>query len=96
MSRNKATIRAWYGMEDDFSIFHTGNFLPVHFQSMLRLFHSIFHSILKFSFIFHSILPYQDKLRPKATRNLNSTFAMLSLPLQVVPREGKHYGTMHL
>ena len=22
--------RAWYGMEDDFSIFHTGNFLPFH------------------------------------------------------------------
>ena len=49
--------RTWYGMEDDFSIFHTGNFLPFHFHSMLEIFHSIFHSILNFSSIFHSILP---------------------------------------
>ena len=59
----------WNGMEDDFSIFHTGNFLPFHFHLILKIFHSIFHSILKFSSIFHfvlkfssifhSILPYQ-------------------------------------
>ena len=40
--------RAWYGMEDDFSIFHTGNFLPFHFRSILKIFHSIFHSLLNF------------------------------------------------
>ena len=69
-------------MEDDFSIFHTGNFLP-------------FHRLLKFSSIFHSI-PRYSKLRPEATRNLYCTFATLSIPLQVVAREGKQHGTMHL
>ena len=33
--------RAWYGMEDDFSIFHTGNFLP--FQTKI-FFHILFHT----------------------------------------------------
>ena len=61
----------WNGMEDDFSIFHTGNFFPFHFRSIPLIFHfifhsilkfsSIFHSILKFSSIFHSILPYHGK-----------------------------------
>ena len=85
----------WNGMKD-FSIFHTGSFLPLHFYSILKIFHSIFHFILKFSSIFHSILPYQDKFRPKATRSLCCTFAMLSVTLQVVAREGKQYGKMHL
>ena len=48
--------RAWHGMEDDFSIFHTGIF----FHSILKIVHSIFHSIL----------PYQGKFRPEGTRNL--------------------------
>ena len=48
----------WNGMEDDFSIFHTANFLPFHFYSIPIIFHSIFHSILKFSSIFHSILKF--------------------------------------
>ena len=73
------------GMEDDFSIFHAGNFLP---------FHIPFHT--KFSSIFHSILPHQGKFKPEAKRNLYSIFATLSVPLQVVAREGKQYGTMHL
>ena len=72
-------------MENDFSIFHTGNFLPFHFH----------YSILKFSSIFHSILPYQDEFRTEATRNLYRYFATLSVPLQVVARESKQYGTMH-
>ena len=63
-------------MEEDFSIFLTGNFLLFHF-----------HSILKFSSIFHSIIPYQGKFRPEATRNLHCTFATLSVLLQ-----GKQYG----
>ena len=60
-------------MEDNFSIFHSGNFLPFHFHSIPKIFHSIFHSILKFSSIFysilkfsstfHSILPYQRNFR---------------------------------
>ena len=50
----------WNGMEDDFSIFHTGNFLPFHFHSVLKTFHSIFHSIVKFSSIFHSILKFSS------------------------------------
>ena len=63
-------------MEDDFSIFsdnflfltiltifsdNSDNFLPFHFHSILK----IFHSILKFSFIFHSILTYQRNFRLK-------------------------------
>ena len=50
-------------------------------------FHSIpvilFHTI-KFSSIFHSILPYHDKFRPEATRNLYCTFATLHILLQLV------------
>ena len=88
----KVLIRAWNGMEDDFSIFHTGNFLPFHLYYVLK----IFHSILKFSSIFCSILPYQGKFRPKATPNLHCTFATLSVPSQVVACEGKQYGTMYL
>ena len=83
-------------MEDDFSIFHSGNSLPLHFNSILKIFYSIFHSILKFFSIFHSILPYQDKFIPEATLNFYCTFAMLSVPLQVVAREGKQHGMMHL
>ena len=30
-----------YGMEDNFSIFKTGNFLPFHIYSILKIFHSI-------------------------------------------------------
>ena len=82
----------WNGMEDDFFIFHAGNFLPAYFHSILK----IFHSILKFSSTFHSIFPYQGKCRTEAVRNLYCTFAALSVPLQVVAREGKQYGTMHL
>ena len=51
-------VIVWNGMEDDFSIFHTGNFLPFHFHSILKIFLSIFHSSLKFSSVFYSILPY--------------------------------------
>ena len=36
------------------------------------------------------------RFRPEATRNLYYTFATLSTPLQVVDREGKRNGTMHL
>ena len=79
----------WNGMEDYFSLFHTGNFLPFHFHFVLKIFHSIFHSLLKFSPIFHSILPYQGKFRPEATRTLYCTFATLSVPLQEVAHKGK-------
>ena len=76
--------RAWYGMEDDFSIFHTGNFLLFHF-----------HFIPK---IFHSLLPYQGKFRLKAMCNLHYTFAMLSVLLPKIAHEGtgKQYGAIHL
>ena len=53
-------------------------------------------AIFLHSNIFHSILPYQGKFKPEATRNLCSIFATLSVPLQVVAREGKQYSTMHL
>ena len=42
------------------------------------------------------MLPYQGKFRPKATRNLHCTFSTLSVSLQVVARESKECGTMHL
>ena len=47
--------RTWYGMvwEDDFYILHTGNFLPFHFHSILKIFHSILHTIG-----YHNFLPY--------------------------------------
>ena len=63
---------------------------------MLKIFHSIFRSILTFSSIFHFILSYQGKFKPEAIRNLYCTFATLSIPLQVVAREGKQHGAMHL
>ena len=53
---------ARHGMEwkTIFFIFHTGNFLPFYFHSIPKIFHSIFHSILKFSSIFHSILKFSS------------------------------------
>ena len=80
------------GIEDDFSTFYTCNFLPFHFYSILK----IFDSILNFSSIFHSIIPYQGKFKPEAKHNLYCTFATLSVLLQVVAHEGKQYGTTHL
>ena len=67
----------WNGMEDDFSIFHTDNFFPFHFHSILKIFHSIFHSILKFSSISHSILPYQRNFRLEAMQRIFCCFASL-------------------
>ena len=63
-------VQAWNGMENDFSVFHTGYFLLFYFYSILKILYSIFHSILKFSSVFHSITLPQGKLRPEATRNL--------------------------
>ena len=48
---------------------------------------------LKFSSIFQSILPYQGKFRPEATRNLSCNFATLSIPLQA--RDGKQMHLIH-
>ena len=82
--------RAWYGMEDDFSIFHTGNFLLFHFHSSLKFFHSMFHSILKFSSIFHSIIPYQRNFILEAMRRIFCCFASLQcckLPLVKVRQQ---------
>ena len=62
---------AWHGMEDDFSIFHAGNFLPFHFHSILK----IFHSIQKFSSIFHSILPHHRNFRLEAMQRIFCSFA---------------------
>ena len=77
-------------MEDDFSTFHTGNFLPFHTKNLS--FRIPFHT--KLSSIFHFILSYQkDKFRPEDTRNLYCTFVTLSVPLQVVARESNQYGT---
>ena len=88
--KNKSYVflaRAWYGME-------WKTIFPYSIRAIF--FHSIFHSILKFSPIFHSILPYQGNFKLEATRSLYCVFATLSVPLQVVARDGKRYGTMHL
>ena len=69
--------RAWYEMEDDFSIFRIGNFLPFRFHSILQIFHFIFHSILKFSSLFHSISPYQRNFRLEAKQRILCCFASL-------------------
>ena len=66
--------RAWHGMEDDFFIFHTGNFRPLHFHSILKVFHSIFHSILKFSSI-----PYFHTKKSLDWKQCNICFAALHL-----------------
>ena len=84
--KNKSYVffaRAWYRME----------WKTIFPYSIRAIF---FHSILKFSSIFHSILPYQGMFKPEATRNLHCIFATLSVLLQVVAREGKQYGTLHL
>ena len=44
-------------MEDDFSIFHAGNFFPFDFHSVLKIYHFIFHFIPKFSCVFHTSIP---------------------------------------
>ena len=81
----------WNGMEDDFSMFNWQfSSIPFPFHTKNHPFHT------KIFFIFLSILPYQGKFRLPATRNLDSTFAMLSMPSQVVAREGKQHGKMHL
>ena len=79
-------------MEDDFSIFHGGNFLPFYTKNLP--FHISFHT--KIFLHLPSILPYQGKFRPEATCNLHCILATLSVHLQVVARKGKQYGTMHL
>ena len=79
--------RAWHGMEDDFSIFHTGNFRPFHFHSILK----VIHAILKFSSIFHSILPYQRKCRVEAVQCLFCCFASLQCCKQPLVKVRQQY-----
>ena len=83
-------VRAWYGMDDDFSIFHTDNFLRFHFHSILK----IFHSILKFSSIFHSILPYQRNFRLEAMQRLFCCFASLQCCEQPLVKVRQQYYKM--
>ena len=70
--------------------------LAIFIHSIQKMFHSIINFILKFSSIFHSILPHQDKFRPEAMRNLYCNFATLNVTLPVAAREGTQYGTMYL
>ena len=49
------------------------------FSSILKIFHYIFHSILKFSSIFHSILPYQRNFRLEAMQRIFCCFASLNV-----------------
>ena len=84
--------RIWHGMENDFLIFDTGNFRPFHFHSILKVLHSILHSILKFSSIFHSILPCQRKCRLEAMQRLFCCFASLQCCKQpLVKVRQQHY-----
>ena len=105
ISRNiefaSVSSRAWYGMEDDFSIFHSSNFLPFHFHSIPKIFHSIFHSILKFlcifhsilkfSSIFHSILPYQRNFRLLTMQRIFCCFAPLQCCKQPLVKVRQQY-----
>ena len=81
----------WNGMEDDFSIFNTGNFGSFHFHSIPKVFHSIFHSILEFSSKFHSILPYQRKCRREAMQRLFCCFASLQCCKQPLVKVRQQY-----
>ena len=88
--------RAWYEMQDDFSIFHTGNFFSFHFHSILKIFpfHIPFRAKIFLHIPLHTSIP--RKFPPKVMHNLYCTLATLSIPLQVVARESKQYGMMHL
>ena len=87
----------WNGMEDDFSIFHSGNFLPFHFHSIPKIFHSIlkfssiFHSIQKFSSIFHFILPYQRNFRLEAMQSIFCRFEPLQCCKQPLVKVRQQY-----
>ena len=51
---------AWYGIKDDFSIFHTGNFLPFHFHSIPFPFYTKnfpLHAKIFFHIPFHTSIP---------------------------------------
>ena len=69
--------------------------LAISFHSISIPYKNLLFHVELFS-VFHSILPYQGKFKSEATCNLLCTFATLSVPLQVVTREGKQHGTMHL
>ena len=60
LSRSKNWfLGVWYGMEDDFSIFHTGHFLPFHFHYIL-VSYPIFESLSQWATIkIHSAWKYQ-------------------------------------
>ena len=64
--------------------FHTKN-LPFHFP---------FHTKIFFHIPFHTSIPMW--FRQSATRNLYCTFATLSMPSQIVAREGKQHSTIDL
>ena len=71
-----AAGRAWYGMEDNFSAFHSDNFLP---------FHILFHIKIFFHIQLHTKISLDRKLRV-----IFIIFSYrLSIPLQVAAREGK-------
>ena len=94
---SKAPSRAWYGMEEDFSIFHTGNFLPFHFHSIPKIFHSIlkfssiFHSMLKFASIFHSIFPCQRNFSLEAMQRIFCWVAPLKCCKQPLVKVRQQY-----
>ena len=73
--------REWYGMEDDFSTFHTSNFLSFHFHSILKIFRSIFHSIL----------PYQRNFRLEAMQRIFRCFASLQCCKQPLVKVRQQY-----
>ena len=75
-------------MEDDFSIFRTGNFLPFYFHSMLKIFHSIFHPVLKFSSILRSIPKH---FRLEAMQRIFYCFASLQYYKQPLVKVRRQY-----
>ena len=60
MRPTNAKSMAWYEME--WKMIFPYSTLAIFFHSILKTYHFIFHSMLKFSSIFHSALPYYEEL----------------------------------
>ena len=60
----------WNEMENNFSIFHTGKFLPFDCHSILKIFHSVFHTTV----FFH--IPFQTSMLKKFKTGSNATYIL--------------------
>ena len=85
--------RAWYGMEwkKIFPYSILAIFFQFYFHSTLKIFHSKFYPILKFFFIFHSILSYQRNFRLEAMQHIFCCFASLQCCKQPLVKVRQQY-----